>query len=284
MTTLDLEVHRTVAATTASAAGSGAAAAVDRRRVPRPLRRLLGPALLIGCWAAASGSGWLDAKTLASPWKVVQTGRKMIADGSLPEAVWVSAQRVGWGLMFGVTAGVALAVIAGLFRIGEDIVDSNLQVLRTIPVLGLLPLIIIWFGIGEEPKIIMIAFATMFPVYQNTFSAIRSVDDKLVEAGATFGLGRVGLVRHVLIPGALPGFLVGLRFSLTISWLVLVFVEQVNAQRGLGFLLNNARSFYETDKIVVVLAVYGVIGLFSDTIVRLLERSLLSWRRSFAGR
>ena len=191
---------------------------------------------------------------------------------------------VAIGLAWGIAVGIVLAVIAGLFRLGEDLIDSNLQILRTVPIIGLLPLFIIWFGIDETPKIMMIAVAVMFPIYVNTFNSIRSVDERLVEAGSTFGLGRWGLIRHVLLPAALPGLLVGLRFALVISWLVLVFSETINAQRGLGFLLNNARTFYETDKIVVVLAVYGIIGLLSDAFVRLLERRLLSWRRTFSGR
>ncbi|MEI8239571.1 MAG: ABC transporter permease [Actinomycetota bacterium] len=255
-----------------------------RRGLPRPVRRLIGPALLLGLWWWASASGHLAPTTLASPGTVLRTGWHMLQDGTLQEALWVSLQRVLQGLAWGVTAGVALAVLAGLSRWGEDLIDTNLQILRTIPIIGLLPLFIIWFGIDEKPKIVMIAVAVMFPVYVNTFSAIRSVDDRLVEAGSTFGLGRVGLIRHVLLPAALPGFLVGLRFALVISWLVLVFAETLNAQKGLGSLLNDARAYYETDKIVVVLAVYGLIGLLSDSFVRLLERRLLSWRRTFSGK
>lgn len=263
---------------------SAARAATRRFSVPRPLRRSLGPVLLLALWWWASVTGRLDEKTLAGPGAVARTGWAMLQSGELQEALWVSLQRVLWGLGYGVTIGVVLAVLAGLFRLGEDIIDSNVQILRTVPIIGLSSLFIIWFGIGETPKIVMIAVAVAFPVYVNTFNAIRSVDARLVEAGSTFGLGRLGLIRHVLLPAALPGFLVGLRFALTISWLVLVFAESINASKGLGFLLNKARTFYETDKIVVVLAVYGVIGLLSDAFVRLLEGKLLSWRRTFSGR
>ena len=258
-----------------------------RRRtlhVPIPIRRALGPVLLLSLWWWASASGRLDEKTLARPGTVLRTAWEMLQSGELQDALAVSIVRVLWGLAYGVAAGVALAVIAGLFRLGEDIIDSNVQILRTVPIIGLSSLFIIWFGIGETPKIVMIAVAVAFPIYINTFNAIRSVDSRLVEAGSTFGLGRLGLIRHVLLPAALPGFLVGLRFALTISWLVLVFAESINASEGLGFLLNKARTFYETDKIVVVLAVYGVIGLVCDALVRLLERRLLSWRRTFSGR
>ena len=142
----------------------------------------------------------------------------------------------------------------------------------------------IFFWIVEETKLIMIGVDVACPVYVNPFTAIRSADERMVEAGSVFGLGRIGLVRHVLLPSALPGFLIGLRFALVVSWLVLVFSETLNAKRGLGALLNKARTFYDTDQIVVVLAVYGLIGLVSDALVRLLERKLLSWRRTFSGR
>jgi sulfonate transport system permease protein len=246
-------------------------------------RRLVGPVMLVALWWLASASGWLDAKTLASPVTVASTGWEMLRDGVLQEALWVSLQRVAKGLFFGVLAGATLAVLSGLFRWGEALIDTNVQILRTVPIIGLLPLFIIWFGIDETPKIVMIAVAVTFPVYINTFAGIRSIDERLVEAGTTFGLGRWGLVRHVLLPGALPGFLTGLRFALVVAWLVLVFSETINAQRGLGFLLNNARTFYQTDQIVVVLAVYGLIGIACDAIVRLLERRLLGWRRGFTG-
>jgi sulfonate transport system permease protein len=142
---------------------------------------------------------------------------------------------------------------------------------------------ILWFGIGEQPKIVLIAIGTAFPVYLNTFAAIRSVDAGLVEAAGTLGLRRPGLIRHVILPGALPGFLIGLRYSLGTAWLVLVVSEQINAGQGLGFLMNEAREYFQTDVLVVVLVIYGLLGLISDFLVRLLERTCLSWRRSFSG-
>jgi sulfonate transport system permease protein len=272
----------------APASSGGAAvgfetATSSRLRVPRSARRMIGPLLLVGFWWLASVTGVLDERTLASPVTVVSSAWDMLQEGILQEAIWVSLQRVLQGVFYGVVAGVTLAVLSGLFRWGEDLIDVNVQLLRTIPIIGLLPLFIIWFGIDETPKIVMVAVAVMFPIYINTFAGIRGVDERLVEAGTTFGLNRWGLIRHVLLPGALPGFLIGLRFALVVSWLVLVFSETINAQRGLGFLLNNARTFYQTDRIVVVLAVYGIIGIACDAIVRLLERRFLGWRRGFQG-
>ncbi|MFG2147024.1 ABC transporter permease [Streptomyces sp. NPDC048696] len=158
-----------------------------------------------------------------------------------------------------------------------------MQVLRALPVLGLLPLVIIWFGVGEAPKIALVAFGTAFPVYVNTYTAIRGVDNRLVESGRTVGLGHFGLVRHVILPGAVPGFLVGLRFALTGAWLIMIVAERLNATDGIGYLMNQAQSWYRTDIIVLGLLIYGVLGLAADGIVRLLERRLLVWRRGFEG-
>jgi sulfonate transport system permease protein len=148
---------------------------------------------------------------------------------------------------------------------------------------ALLPLVIVWMGIGEPAKIFLIAVGTAFPIYMNTFSAIRGVDDKLVEAGRAFGLGRLGLIRRVIIPGAVPGFLVGLRWSWGVAWLLLIFAEQVNASRGIGYLMTQAQSWNRTDMIIMGVVVYGLLGLLGDGLVRLLEATLLSWRRGFVG-
>lgn len=254
-----------------------------RRRLPRGLRRLCGPALLVLLWWVASATGSLDPRTLAPPGDVVGAFGDLWSSGRLQEHLWASLQRVAWGLSIGITAGVTLAVVSGLFRLGEDLLDSSIQVLRSIPVLALTPLLILWLGIGEEPKIAMVAIGVTFPVYVNTYAAIRGVDLKLVETAATFGLGRVGLVRHVILPGAVPGFLVGLRFALAVGWLILVVSEQINATSGVGYLMNDARAQFRTDIILVGLVIYGVLGLLSDALVRFLERSLLAWRRGFDG-
>jgi sulfonate transport system permease protein len=253
-----------------------------RRRgpqIPRWIRRLAGPVLIIAIWQLVAEAGYLDPRTLAAPSTVLSTGLDLNRSGELQEHLWVSLQRV----VIGVAVGVALAVVSGLFRIGEDLVDPTIQVLRATPVVAITPLIILWLGIGEAPKVAMIAIGVTFPVYINTYAAIRGVDSKLAETATTFGVDRLGFIKDVMIPGAVPGFLVGLRFSLAIAWLILVFSEQINASSGIGYLMNEARAFFRTDIIVVGLVIYGVLGLLSDAIVRFLERRLLSWRRGFEG-
>ncbi|MEV5979507.1 ABC transporter permease [Streptomyces sp. NPDC052114] len=255
-----------------------------RTRVPRWLRRTSGPLLLLALWQLLSATGVLTSDVLASPGTIAQVGRDLIADGSLPNAMGVSLQRVAVGLLFGTVIGTALALVSGLFRIGEDLVDAGVQMLRTVPFVGLIPLFIIWFGIGEAPKIAIIALGVSFPLYLNVYAGIRGVDAQLIEAGESLGLSRWGLVRHVVLPGALPGAMTGLRYSLGIAWLALVFAEQVNADAGIGFLMVQARDFLRTDVIVVCLIVYAFLGLLADFVVRTLERLLLQWRPTFTGR
>ncbi|MCD9875875.1 ABC transporter permease [Streptomyces guryensis] len=255
-----------------------------RTRVPRWLRRTAGPLLLLALWQLLSTTGVLASDVLASPGRIAQVAGDLIGDGSLASAMGTSLQRVAFGLLLGTVVGTGLALVSGLFRIGEDLVDAPVQMLRTVPFVGLIPLFIIWFGIGEAPKVAIITLGVTFPLYLNVYAGIRGVDAQLVEAGESLGLSRWGLVRHVVLPGALPGALTGLRYSLGIAWLALVFAEQVNADSGIGFLMVQARDFLRTDVIVVCLIVYAFLGLLADFIVRSLERLLLQWRPTFTGR
>ena len=255
-----------------------------RTRVPRWLRRTTRSILLLALWQLLSGTGVLSSAVLASPGRIARVAEDLISDGSLATAMGTSLRRVALGLLLGTVIGTGLALVSGLFRIGEDVVDAPVQMLRTVPFVGLIPLFIIWFGIGETPKIAIITLGVTFPLYLNVYAGIRGVDAQLIEAGESLGLSRWGLVRHVVLPGALPGALTGLRYSLGVAWLALVFAEQVNADAGIGFLMVQARDFLRTDVIVVCLIVYAFLGLLADFIVRSLERLLLQWRPTFTGR
>jgi len=179
-----------------------------------------------------------------------------------------------------VALGVGLGLVAGLSRLGEVLVDPLMQIKRTIPVVALTPLFIVWFGIGETPKIALIVFATVFPVYLNLYNGIRGVDVRLLDAARSFGLSRFELIRDVILPAALPSLLVGLRYALSIAVILLVIAEQINATAGLGYLINNARDFMRTDIIVVCLMVYALLGLGADWLVRAVEKRALVWRPS----
>ncbi|ONG50326.1 ABC transporter permease [Pseudoroseomonas deserti] len=251
-----------------------------RLALPPQLRRFLSPLAIVLLWQAASMAGLISPRTLAAPSTVLASAWELTLSGELPAHLLVSLGRVGAGLAIGLSAGVALALVAGLSRRGEEVVDAPMQMLRTLPFLALVPLFILWFGIGETPKIALVALGATFPVYLTLFAGIRGVEPKLVEAGQVFGLDRRGLVRHVVLPAALPSALVGLRYALGSAWLSLVIAEQINASSGIGFLINDAREFLRTDIIVVGLLVYALLGLGADALVRLVERRALAWRPS----
>ncbi|GAA1016646.1 ABC transporter permease [Acrocarpospora pleiomorpha] len=260
------------------------------RSRPRPSRtsgkawqRWLSPVAVIVIWQVASSTGLLPPRLLAAPATIAATAADLVQSGVLPTAVGVSLQRVLLGFAAGAAAGILLALVAGLSRPGENAVDPLMQMLRALPFFGLIPLFILWFGIGETPKVLLVALAVSFPLYLNTFAGIRGVDGKLAEVAHTLKLGRAALIRHIVLPGALPQTLVGLRQSLGVAWLALIVAEQVNATAGLGYMINDAREFLRTDVIVVGLLVYSALGLATDALVRLLERRALSWRRGFLG-
>ena len=244
----------------------------------RELGRYASPLLILLAWQAASSAGLVSAQTLASPWRIGVTAWSLIQDGTLGRNLVVSLLRAVCGLAIAVVVGVALALIAGLSRLGEELVDAPMQMARTLPVLAMVPLFILWFGIGETPKVALVAMGATFPIYLNLFKGVRGVDPKLLEMARTLGLSRAQTVRQVILPGALPDFLLGLRFAVGISWLMLVVAEQINASSGIGHMMMDAEDFLRTDIILVGLLVYAVLGLLSDTAVRLAERHLLRWR------
>ena len=259
------------------ATGPRPAPRVARRR-GSALRRWVSPVALLLLWQLLSSAGVLPEEVLASPATVGHTAWALISDGTLGHAVAVSVRRVALGFALGACAGIALAVLAGLSRVGEDAVDPPMQMLRTLPHFGLIPLFIIWMGIGEAPKLALIALGVMFPLYLNTLAGIQGIDRRTREAAQAMGLSWTQRIRHVVLPGALPQTLVGLRQSLGIAWLSLIVAETISAHAGLGYLINNARDFLQTDVIVVGLATYALLGLLTDAVVRTLERKALAWR------
>ncbi|GAA0928617.1 MULTISPECIES: ABC transporter permease [Streptomyces violaceusniger group] len=273
--------------TKAAPAARNAGRRVARRRLgpgrPIPYGRALGPLLLLAVWSAGSATGLIDARDLSAPWTVVTTAGDLIADGRLQSNVRTSTERALSGLVYGTAAGLVLALIAGLSRLGEGVIDGPVQIKRGIPSLALIPLLILWFGIGESMKVITIALGAFVPVYIHTHNGLRTIDSRYVELAETLGLSRPRFLLHIVLPGALPGFLLGMRFAVTASWLALAVVEQVNATSGIGYMMGLARTYGQTDIIIVGLVVYGLLGLLSDGLVRLVERKVLSWRRTLAG-
>lgn len=258
----------------------------ERRLTPKPLRpewRLLGPVVLVVVWEGAARLGLVSPYTLASPSQAVVTAWQLIADGTLMPHLLASAGRAYAGLALGVLAGLVLALVSGLTRPGEALIDGLVQIKRAVPTLALIPLVIIWLGIGEWMKIFLIFTAVLVPVYINTHAALRGIDIGHVELARTLGLTRAEFIRKVALPGALPGFFVALRLSVTMCWTALVVLELIATQTGIGYLMNRARDWGQTDIIVVGILVYAILGLVSDGIVRAIEARVLSYRRSLGS-
>jgi sulfonate transport system permease protein len=203
------------------------------------------------------------------------------AFGTLQGALLVSLERVAVGFAVGGSIGLLLAIAAGLSRLGENAIDPLMQMLRTLPLFGLIPVFIVWFGIGESPKIILIAIGAAVPLYLNAFTGIRNVDSRLGELARALHLTKRELITQIVMPGALPQILTGLRQSLGVAWLALVVAEQVNANAGLGYMISQATQFLRNDVIIVALLVYCILGLLTDWLVRVIERRALAWRSSF---
>lgn len=241
------------------------------------------PVLILLVWQGLDSLNLINSRLMPSPVMVAEAFWQLLVTGQLLGNLWVSLIRVSIGLGIGVVLGVVFGLFAGLSRLGEDTIDSTLQMVRTLPHLALIPLFILWFGIGETPKIALIALGSVFPIYLNLFAGIRAVDRKVLEVASTLNLTRSEIIWNVVLPGALPSFLVGLRYAVGIAWLTLVVAEQVNANSGIGYLVMNARDFLETDVIFVGLIIYAILGLTTDQMVRAIERRALAWRPSFVS-
>lgn len=260
----------------------------------RPRRRLgpgpaipfglqIGPALLVVLWTLGSAFNLIDPRILPAPWTIIASFGDLIADGRLQSNFLTSSGRAAAGLAVGVIIGLVLAIVAGLSRVGEALIDGPIQIKRAVPTLALIPLLILWFGIGETMKVTVITLAVIVPIYMHTHNALRGIDNRYVELAETLRMNQRDFLLQVVLPGALPGFLLGLRFAVTLCWVSLVVVEQINATSGLGYMIELARTYGQTQIILVGLVVYAALGLLSDALVRLLERKLLSWRRTLAS-
>lgn len=240
--------------------------------------RWLSPVAAVALWQLASTTGVLPERTLASPVTLFDTARTLVSTGELQEAILVSLRRATIGFLLGAAAAVLLGGVVGLSRLGDAVIDPLFQMLRMLPLFGLVPLFIIWFGIKEEPKVYLVALFVVVPLYLNLVAALRGVDPDLREVGRTLRLTALERWRHLYVPAVMPGVLVGVRQALGMAWIALIVAEQVNAGAGLGYLINNARDFLRTDVIVVGLLCYAALGLVTDSAVRLVERRSLRWR------
>jgi sulfonate transport system permease protein len=250
----------------------------DRTAWRRPVLRVGAPIVLAGIWLLVTKAGWVPPETLPSPADVVSAFRELTSTGDLQKAILVSLARASVGLAIGGGIGLLLGLFAGLWRVGEELFDTPLQMLRTVPFIALIPLFIVWFGIDEMPKIALIVGATIVPMYINTYAGVRGVDPKLIEAGQVFGLTHRQIAARVIVPTALPSILVGFRYAAGVSLLALVAAEQINAQSGIGYILMTANMNQRPDVVIVGVIVYAVLGVATDVLTRVIERVALPWK------
>lgn len=239
------------------------------------------PVLILIAWEGAARSGGLSVRVLPEPLAVVKAAWTLILSGDLWANVKVSAWRALAGFAMGGSAGFVLGLATGLSRPAEIALDSTVQMIRNIPALALIPLLILWFGIGEEAKLVLVALGVFFPVYVNTYHGIRSVDRDLIEMAKSYGLSGGALYWHVILPGALPSILVGVRFALGLMWVMLIVAETISAQSGIGYMTMNAREFLQTDVVLVGILLYALLGKLADMAARLIERATLRWHPSW---
>ncbi|AMV63630.1 Alkanesulfonates transport system permease protein [Pediococcus damnosus] len=238
------------------------------------------PVGLIGIWQLASSIGWLSSDTLPSPVAVIQDGIALSQTGELQKNISISLYRAIVGFAIGGTAGFLLGFINGVSKISRSLTDTTVQMLRNIPHLSLIPLVIIVIGIGESAKISLVAIGVMFPIYINTLHGIRSVDPELIEMGKSYGLSRFQLLKKIILPGAMPTILMGVRYALGVMWTTLIVAETIASDSGIGYMSTNAEEFMDMKTILLCIFIYALLGKLSDLIAKGLESYMLDWRNA----
>jgi len=239
------------------------------------------PAIVVLLWEAAARLGLISPQVLPAPSSVFATAANMTQNGELFIHLGVSLLRAAAGFVIGGSIGLALGVLVGFSPFAQALLDRPIQMIRAVPFLAMLPLVIVWFGVGEVAKIFLVALAVLFPIYINTMLGIRQIDPKLMELARVIGMSRAGVVRRIVIPGAMPSILTGVRYALAHAWLALVIAETLATTRGIGFLAMDAREFLNTNVILLTIIIYAIIGVVADALVRMLESRLLSWHANY---
>ncbi|AIU90277.1 aliphatic sulfonate ABC transporter permease SsuC [Pectobacterium odoriferum] len=239
------------------------------------------PVTLLVTWQVSVEFGWLSNRILPAPSSVITAGWSLIASGELWQHLAISGWRALIGFALGGSIGLVLGFITGLSRWGERLLDSSVQMIRNVPHLALIPLVILWFGIDEAAKIFLVALGTLFPVYLNTYHGIKNIDRGLLEMARSYGLSGISLFSQVVLPGALPSIMVGIRFALGFMWLTLIVAETISANSGIGYLAMNAREFLQTDIVVVAIILYALLGKLADISAQGLERIWLRWNPAY---
>jgi sulfonate transport system permease protein len=240
------------------------------------------PLALLTLWEVLSATGVVPVRKLPSPHSVALALWEVAKSGELARDVFVSTLRAATGFAVGGALGFAFGLASGVSRQAENVFDGTLQMLRMVPHLALIPLVIVWFGIGESAKVFLVACGVFFPIYYNTYHGIRGIDSGLLEMARIQGLRGFTLFREVIFPGALPSILVGVRYALGIMWLTLIVAETIAGNSGIGFMTMNAREFMQTDVVLLGILLYAALGKLIDSAARWVERGALAWHPSFS--
>lgn len=239
------------------------------------------PIVLLIFWEVIVRMEIVSSSLFPSPITIIITGWNLLVNGDLTTHIGISLGRALIGMVIGGAIGFALGVLNGLSKNCYIYLDTTIQMIRNIPHLALIPLVIVWIGIGEDAKIFLVVLGVLFPVYVNTFHGIRNVDPNLVEMGKMYNLKGWKLFKHILLPGALPSIFVGLRYALGVMWLTLIIAETIPTQAGLGYLATNAREFMQTDIIILSIVIYAFLGKLADVIAQFGENRALKWNASY---
>lgn len=252
----------------------------EHRSILRALIPWTIPILIVIGWQIGSSLNLIDSAVLPGPIAVVQTALQSAKTGVIERNMAISLYRALAGFVIGGLAGFILALCTGLSKTLNLLLDSSIQMLRNIPHLALIPLVIIWFGVGEASKISLVAIGVLFPIYINTYHGLHSVDPKLIEMGRSYQLTKWQLFRKILLPGALPTILVGVRYALGVMWTTLIVSETIAASSGIGYMSTNAQNFMDMPTILMCIVIYAILGKISDMMAKSLENSLLQWQQS----
>ena len=235
------------------------------------------PAAGLAIWQTASSLGYIAPYALPSPWLILRTGVESVADFSLPRDILVSLGRVVGGFILAALAALALGIVTALSTRFETYTRCLFQVLKPIPPIAWIPIAILWLGIGESSKLFIIFIGAFFPVFINTVSGIRHIDPRYVEVARVLEIPYGKFVKTVVLPGALPVILSGLRIGLNSAWICVVAAEMIAATSGIGYLLMDGRQLAQPDKVILAMLVVGVIGKITDDLVARLETGLVRW-------
>ncbi|HEY3307932.1 MAG TPA: ABC transporter permease [Desulfuromonadaceae bacterium] len=247
-------------------------------RLPHKWQGLVLPVLLVIVWEVLSRAGLLAANWFPAPSAIADTLLDLLRGGELAQHIIVTVARVLAGFLIGALAATLLGGITGSTPLMRRLLDPTLQALRNIPSMAWVPLFLLWMGIHETSKIALIAVGVFFPVYLNLLSGILTVDRKLVEVGQIFKLPKIQLIRRVILPAALPSYLVGLRSGLGLGWMFVVAAEIMGASRGLGFLMIDGQMTGRASVIIASIVLFALFGKLTDLVLELIGNRLLGHR------